>query len=191
MKNKLVEVFGADKLENKENITYPEIHVIDLTRRTNGQQNLEIYSSKPNGIDSLLIENPNLDISATFFKPQCFINEAGKEPDNCEGVFYLSNSTNKSWVLFLEMKDCDATNISNYFRDAKIQITSIVSLFRDKEVINDNKRVYANISFPRRNKTDFYNQIIKPGESKNFIDKYNIFIRATNKLKVKNETTIY
>ena len=161
MKNKLIKAFGNDKLEHKEHITYPQIHVADLTNTTKGREGLKIYDSLPKEIDTLLIENPNLDITATFFMSQCFQNEEGKEPDNCEGVFYLSNSTEKTWVLFLEIKDCKA------------------------------KKVYANISFPRRNKTDFSNQLIKAGELKSFIDNYNISIRGTNKLRIKDETKIY
>jgi len=108
MKDKIASVFGEDKLEHLLGIVYPKIHVIDLTERTKGRKGLEIYAQKPNGIDTLLIENPNLNITATFFKPQCFLNERGKEPDNCEGVFYLSDSTEKTWVLFIEIKDCKA-----------------------------------------------------------------------------------
>ena len=191
MKNKLIKAFGNDKLEHKEHITYPQIHVADLTNRTNSREKLKIYDSLPKRIDTLLIENPNLDITATFFKPQCFQNEKREEPDNCEGVFYLSNSTDKTWILFLEIKDCKAKNISEYFSKTKEQIKSVVQIFRDKQIIPQGKMVYANISFPRRNKTDFFNQLIKHGEKKGFIDNYKIFIRGTNQLKIKNETTIY
>jgi len=191
MKNRIVAALGNEKLAHKENISYPQIHVVDHTRRTNNMQGLEVYDAQPDGIDTLLIENPNLNISATFFKPQCFLDEHGYEPDNCEGVFYLSASTHETWILFLEMKDCDATNISNYFKKSKEQIIKIVQIFRNKKIIAENKRVYANISFPRRNKTDFFNQLIKYGEPKNFLDNHNIFIRGTNKLKIKNSTTIF
>lgn len=191
MKSKIVEVLGKDKVEHKENLTYPQIHVVDLTQRTNGKQSLEIYDSKPENIDTLLIENPNLNITATFFKPQCFLNEEEKESDNCEGVLYLTDSNDETWILFLEIKDCEAKNISYYFEKAKSQLTTIVQIFRVKNIIPQNKKVYANISFPRRNKTDFYNQLIKAGESKQFMDNHKIFIRATNKLKIKNETTIF
>jgi len=190
MKNKLTTAFG-DKIEHIENITYPQIHVIDLTQRTNNAQNIEISDTQPKGIDTLLIENPNLSITATFFKPQCFINEDRKEPNNCEGVFYLSNSTNETWVLFIEIKDCKAKNISNHFKKSKEQIITVVRIFRNKKIIAENKKVYANISFPQRNKTGFFNQLIKSGEAKSFIDNHNILIRGTNRLKIKNSTTIF
>ena len=189
MKNKIIDALGNDKLEHKENITYPQIHIIDLTQRTNGKQSVEIYTTKPQDIKTLLIENPNsLDISSTFFKPQCFKDEHGKEPENCEGVFYLTNSTDKTWVLFLEIKDSKAKNISNYFEKAKKQIIKVVEIFRDKNIISHNKKVYANISFPRRDKTDYYNQLIK--HPKYFVDKYKIILYGTNKLTMKDNTTI-
>ena len=190
MKNKIIAAFETDKLDHKENITYPKIHVIDRIL-TDGSHGVEIYNTKPKE-DTLLIENSlNLDISAIFFKPQCFKDKQGNEPKSCEGVFYLSDSTDKTWVLFLEIKDCKSKNITNYFKEAKEQIISTVQIFRDKKIISKNKRVYGNISFPRKNKTDFYNQLIKPWEPKIFIDKYSIVIRGTNHLKIKNRTAIY
>jgi hypothetical protein len=189
MKNKIVVALGNDKLEHKENIAYPQIHVIDLTRRTHGTQSVEIYDKKPNDIDTLLIENPSLlDISATFFKPQCFQDKHGKELNNCEGIFYLTNSTDETWVLFLEIKDCKVNNISRYFEDAKKQIITVVKVFRDKNIIAQDKKVYANISFPRRTKTDFYNQLIK--NPKEFLDRHKIILRGTNRLTIRNCKTI-
>jgi len=190
MKNKIIAALGDDKLEHKENIAYPRIYIIDLTRRTDNAQGMMIYDAPQKGIATLLIENPNLDITATFFKQGCFKDENGNELDNCDGVFYLSNSTEETWVLFLEIKDCKATNISDYFKKAKMQVKTTVQIFRNKKIITDSKRVYANISFPRRDKGAFYNQLIKPPEIKEFLDNYNIFILGTNSLKIKNNTTI-
>ena len=189
MKSKIIAAIDNDKIFHKENITFSQIHIVDYTNRTNGARGVEISNTKPTGIDTLLIENPNLDISATFFKPQCFRDEQGNEPKNCEGIFYLSHSTHKTWVLFLEIKDCKVKNISHYFEDAKRQIVSIVKIFRDNNIIAQNKKVYANISFPRRNKVDYYNQLIK--NPKDFCDKYKIILRGTNNLKIKNSTIIY
>jgi len=191
MKNKISRVFDADKLEHTENIVCSGIYLADLTERTKNKENLKIYETKPDNIDTLLIENPNLlDISATFFKPQCFIDEKQKEPENCEGVFYLSNSDEHSWVLFVEIKDCKVKNISKYFNKAKEQIVNVVKIFRDKNIISQNKKVYANISFPKAIKTDFYNQLLKNDNGKMFIDKYKIRIKGTNHLIIKNDKTI-
>jgi hypothetical protein len=193
MKSRIVAAFGEEKLEHRENITYPQIHIADHTRRTGGEHAIEIYDALPKGIDTLVVENPGLDISATFFKPQCFRDEHGKEPDNCEGVFYLTFPTDKTWILFFEIKDCKPTNISHYFIKTKEQVKTVVQIFRDREIIasKNDKRVYANISFPRRNKVDFFSQLIKPGEAKEWLDRYGIFIRGTNCLTVKNDTTIF
>lgn len=190
MKNKITAVFGEDKLVHKPTLKFPQIHVMDFTERTRGEKGLEIFGKKPNDIDTLVIENPNLDITATFFKPQCFLNERGEEPDNCEGVFYLSNSNDDTWLLFIEIKDCKSKNISKYFAKTKNQIISIVQIFRDKNIITPNKKVYANISFPRRNKKEYFSQLIQSGEKKEFLNNYKIFIRGTNRLKIKNDTTI-
>ncbi|MDR2622742.1 MAG: hypothetical protein LBC48_09240, partial [Dysgonamonadaceae bacterium] len=164
MKNKITDVFGKNKLVHKTDLNFPQIHVIDFTERTKGIKGLEISDKKPNDIDTLVIENPNLDITATFFEPQCFLNERNEEPDNCEGVFYLSNSNDDTWLLFIEIKDCKSKNISKYFVKTKNQIISVIQIFRDKNIITPNKKVYANISFPRRNKKEYFNQLIQSGE---------------------------
>jgi hypothetical protein len=154
-------------------------------------EEMKIYSTPRDGIATLLIENPNLvDITATFFKPQCFRDEHGYEPDNCEGVFYLSNSTNETWVLFLEIKDCDKGNIADYFSKAKMQIKQTVQIFRDKKIITLYKKVFANVSFPRTGKMNYFNHFIKNFERKKFLDDHNIFIKGTNKLVIDNDKKI-
>lgn len=190
MKNRIEAALGNEWLEHCENITYPHIHVIDPTRRTYNKQGLTIYSTPPQSIATLLIENPGLDITATFFKPQCFRNEHGYEPENCEGVFYLTHSTNETWILFLEIKDCEYGNISNYFKKAKDQIKRTVQIFRDKRIITENRRVYANISFPRVCKKDYFHHLITNPEKKKFIDDFNISIKGTNRLVIKSYKTI-
>jgi hypothetical protein len=190
MKNKIAQVFDKDKLEHQTGINFPQIHVIDLTERTKGLQNMEIHDHKTNDIDTLLIENPNLDISATLFKPQCFMDETGQEPDNCEGVFYLSDSYAQTWVLFIEIKDCKPKNVSNYHQDIKDKFIVNVKLFRDKGIIAQNKVVYAVASFPRIEKTNFHSHLIKASEWKQFRDKYKIMIKGTNEITIRNEKSI-
>jgi len=191
MKNKITAAFGNEKLEHWEHITYSQIHVIDLTRKTNSRKGVEIHDTQPEGVATLLIGNPNIeDISATCFKAQCFCDVRGNEPTNCEGVFYLSDSTDKTWILFIEIKDCDKGNIAKYFKDAKKQIISTVQIFRDKQIITEDKLVYANVSFPRADKINFFNHFIKNPEQKKFRDDYKIAIKGTNKLVIKNHRTI-
>ena len=191
MKDKIIATFGEEKLEHKENINYPHLYVIDLSRRSNKKEDMKIFDAPQENIATLLIENPKLiEISVAYFKPQCFQDEHGYEPDNCECVFYLSNSTNETWVLFLEIKDCDSGNISTYFKKAKVQIIKTVQAFRDKKIINDDKRVFANVSFPRTGQMNYFNHFIKHPEKKKFLDEFNIFIKGTNKLKIENHKKI-
>jgi len=191
MKNKIISAFGNEKLEHKENINYAQIHVADLRRRTDNVHGLEVYATQPENIDTLLIENPNLlDISAAFFKPQCFQDEHGKDISSCEGVFYLADSTDKTWVLFLELKDSKPRNISRHLETAINQIKQTVEAFRTEKIIAQNKLVYANISFPRRNKTGFYNKLLGIEAPKELIDHHKIILHATNKLKIESNTKI-
>ncbi|MDR2232119.1 MAG: hypothetical protein LBE56_03230 [Tannerella sp.] len=187
MKNRIIKILDGRYLIQKENLFYPHIYVADLSNITKNQQGINIFDTQPFEVEALHIENPNLDISATFFLPQCFLDENGKEIESCEGVFYLTDSTDKTWVLFIELKDCKVKNISRHSQKAIEQIKSTVQFFRDKKIIRKNKIVYANIAFPRR-KSDYYSQVIK--QPKAYVDEFKIILKGTNYLKIKNSRTI-
>lgn len=185
----MVAEFGEDKLGH---VTTQKIkfYVVDYTEKTNSARSVEVLNTLPTGIDPLSVHNPTLlNITTTIFKPQCFM-DGKKELKQCEGVMYLTTNTTESWVVFIEIKDCKPSNASKYHKEIKEKIIANVGLFREKRIIPQNKVVYAIASFPRKDKTNFHNHLIKPPEWKQIRDKYKVMIKGTNEIKVKNDVII-
>jgi hypothetical protein len=190
MKSKIEAVFDARKF-GYVSFSDKELHVVDYTERTTSARSVEVHNVKPVDIDSLTIFNPTeIDISTSIFKPQCFIGADGKEPKQCECVMSPTILTKDAWILFIEIKDCKPKNVSNYHKEVKEKIIANVQLFRDKNILDENKVVYAVISFPRKEKTNYHNHLIKASEWKRFRDDYKIMIKGTNEVRVKNEKNI-
>lgn len=190
MRSKINQVFNSERFAYSSNNS-PKIFVVDYTERTASARSVEVHSTKPNDIDALIIKNPTeINISTSIFMPQCFIDENGKEPKQCECVMNPANSQPDTWILFIEIKDCKPSNASNYHKECKEKILENVQLFRDKNIIPVDKIVYAVVSFPRKEKTNYHNQFIKPPEQKQMRDKYKIMIKGTNEITVKNDRTI-
>lgn len=190
MKSKIDTVFDPSKFSHIS-FSDEELHIVDYTERTNSARSVEVHNVKPLDIDSLIIHNSTkIDISTSIFKPQCFIGADGEELKQCECVMCPTNLTKDTWVLFVEIKDCKAKNVSNYHKEVKEKIIVNVQLFRDKNILEKNKIVYAVVSFPRKGKTNFHNNLIKSPEQKQFRDDYKIMIKGTNEIRVKNEKSI-
>ena len=190
MRNKIESVFDANKFKY---VSFSDncLYVVDYTDKTASVRSVEVHNVKPNDIESLIIHNPTkINISTSIFTPHCFIDENGKEPKQCECVMSPTVLSAHSWVLFVEIKDCKPKNAANYHKDAKEKIIDNVQLFRDKKIIDDNKLVYAVVSFPRKGKTNFHNHLIKTSEQKKFRDDYKIMIKGTNEITIKDEKTI-
>ncbi|GAG91688.1 unnamed protein product, partial [marine sediment metagenome] len=184
-----VNEFGADKLGHYTT-DKKEFYVVDYTEKTNSARSVEVLDTIPTDIDPLLVRNPlPLNITTTIFKPQCFM-EGGIELKQCEGVMYLTTNTPESWVIFIEIKDCKPSNASKYHKEIKEKIITNVELFRTKGIIPKNKVVYAIASFPRKDKTNFHNQLIKAPEKKQIRDKYKVMIKGANEITIKNKNSI-
>jgi hypothetical protein len=185
----MVDEFGEDKLGHF--ITEEEeFYVVDYTEKTNSVRSVEVLETLPTDIDPLIVRNPtSLNITTSIFKPQCFM-DGEKELKQCEGVMYLTSNTHASWVVFIEIKDCKPSRASKYHKEIKEKIITNVTLFREKGIIPQSKVVYAIASFPRKDKTNFHNQLIKAPERKEFRDKYKVMIIGANKITVKNSVSI-
>lgn len=189
MKERLTETFDnkIDWQETNESVIY----IVDYTERTKSAQAVELHNRKPDNIDVLKIYNPNaLYVSCGIFGKQALIDASGKDMKHCECVLFPSATAHDTWVLFVEIKDCKAKNISEFFADAKKQIITTVEYFREQNLISLNKRVHAVISFPRKNKSTFHNQLVKTNERKYFFDKHRIILKGTNTITIKSNTSL-
>jgi hypothetical protein len=189
MKNKLNSVLSADKVRHEE-YSDNEIYVADYTERTKSAKEVEVCNTKPDDIDVLTLKNEALiSITASIFGKQCFMNEQNKEIKHCECIMYPTKSSFNTWVLFVEIKDCKPKNVSKWFVSAKEQIKQTVQLFRERNLIETNRKVHAVISFPR-NKMDFYSNLIQNEERQQFLHQYGIIIRGANKVVIKSDRNI-
>jgi hypothetical protein len=189
MKSKLNAALPSGKIKHFE-YSDSEIYVVDYTEKTKSAKEVEVCNTKLDSVDMLTLKNETLlNITASIFGQQCFINEQNQEIKHCECILYPTNSNFDTWVLFVEIKDCKPKNISRYFISAKEQIIQTVKLFRDRNLLETNKRVHAVISFPRR-KTDFHRNIITQGERQHFLHQYRIIIRGANTIAIKNSKSI-
>ena len=167
-----------------------EFYLVDYTERTYSVRSVEVLETLPTDIDPLIVHNPKpLNITTSIFKPQCFM-DGKKDLKQCEGVMYLTTNTSESWVVFIEIKDCKPRNASDYHKEIKEKFIVNIGLFRDREIISQNKVVYAIASFPRKDKTNFHNHFIKATEWKQFREKHKIMIKGTNEITVKNNVSI-
>lgn len=190
MKNKIEAVFGA---QNFVHVSFSdkELYVVDYTNRTDSIRSVEVLNTKPIDLVPLTVCNPTgMDISTTIFKTQCFLGVDGKEPKQCECVMSPANLTKDAWVLFVEIKDCKPKNISGYHQEAKEKIIANVQLFREKHILEEDKVVYAVVSFPRKEKANYHSHLIPASEWKRFRDDYKIMIKGTNAIRIKDEMRI-
>ena len=172
--------------------SWPEIHVADYSDKTDFARTIEYHETKPADINSLtLINDGVLHITAATLNEQSMTDpETGKEMSHCECVLFPQQNDERTWVLFVEIKDCKQKNMSEYFKKAKEQIIATVADFRDKEVISSGKKAHAVISFPNKTKTNYYSQFITQGDRTSFLHQYKIIIMATNTITIKNNRSL-
>jgi hypothetical protein len=189
MRSKLNSALPAGKIKHVE-YSDSEIYVIDYTARTQSERTVEVHNTKPDDIDALTLKNEaRLNITASIFGEQCFVDAQNREIKHCEGVLYPANSNAGTWVLFVEIKDCKPKNISGYFKSAKEQIIQTVALFRSRNLLETDKKVHAVISFPQ-NKTNFYHHLITQGMRQQFLHQHKIIIKGANMVAVKNDRSL-
>ena len=199
MKSKLQETYPMAEYRT---LNSPTIYVADFSERTKGlkkgegRREVEIHSEiplTPDGagpMDCLSLTNEEeLNIDFNIFDDHQFKKE-GKDKDDshCECCFFLADADESSWISFVEIKDCKLKNILTFKEKVKAQIISTVDHFKKEGIIADNKRIYGIISFPRRTKTAFNDNIFRTHqEILEMKRKYGILFLPSNTIKVSLE----
>lgn len=173
-----------------------QIFVADFTKRTTNQRGVEIHELKPyNDIDKtemdccVIINESELQIDYNVFRDNQFKNEEDNDMQHGECCMFPNKNDEKSWILFIEIKDCKPSRIFRYKQDVKDKLILNVKEFRDKGIIIDNK-VYGVASFPRK-KTAFNDMIVSDySEYKIFVKEYGIHFMPTNKVFIENVSTL-
>ena len=170
------------------------IFVADFTERTNSVRRVEIHEVQPKDpndeavdMDCCVIANETeLEIDYNVFRDNQFKNEEDKDMKHGECCLFPNDNDEKSWVLFIEIKDCKGSRIYKYKQDVKDKLILNVEEFRRKGILLNN-RVYGVASFPRK-KTAFNEMIVSdPTEYKTFYKEHGIHFVPTNELAVKND----
>ena len=95
----------------------------------------------------------------------------------------------RTWILFIEIKDCKGSRIFKYKQDVKDKLILNVGEFRKHGIILDNN-VYGVVAFPRK-KTAFNEMIISDyTEYKKFYKEYGIHFAAVNEISINNDVIL-
>ena len=165
----------------------PELFVVDYTHINGGK--VVLLNSKPNE-SFVYIENKN-KVSVYFdgFEHNALEISTGLYSKQCECIMFPEEEIENRWILVIETKYVD--NIENAFRENNdypncmiTQIIETVNYFRDKGIIEQNKRVNAIVSFPTLIE-DFSSTFFTGNMSiEDLLIDYKIKIRATKTAEI-------
>lgn len=172
----------------------PTIYVADFSKRTNKARDVEIHDVQPkdpndNTINMdccIVINDTNLSVDYNVFKDNQFKDEKDEDMKHGECCLFPTVNNDKTWILFIEIKDCKGSRIFKYKQDIKEKLILNVSEFRKHGIIHNNK-VYGIVAFPRK-KTAFNEMIVSdPIEYKRFFKEYGIHFAPVNEISIKDD----
>lgn len=157
MKNKLLNKYPNSAFNNTK---ATEIFIADFTKRTAGQRGVEITEDQPSDpndsnkkMPCFVIDNPNTQsIEYNIFDDKQFVDDNNNQLKHGECCFFHSKNDGRSWFAILEIKDCQANQISGYRKDIAEKFKSMFNIIRKSVGISNT--IYFIASFPR-NKTNF------------------------------------
>lgn len=166
------------------------LYIIDRTKSQMGE--VEIHEQEPN-LKGVEIGNPSkLEVYFDGFPKNAFKIKTGQYKRQCEGVLFPSQAETEEWLLFIETKyapDIEHAQKleAKYIEIATEQIQSVVSHFREKQIIASDKYVHAVISFPLIDDTFDSWAFASSGQSiDDILREHRIIIRCTNKATILN-----
>lgn len=172
----------------------PTIYVADFSKRTNKARDVEIHDVQPkdpndNTINMdccIVINDTNLSVDYNVFQDNQFKDEKDEDMKHGECCLFPTVNNDKTWILFIEIKDCKGSRIFKYKQDIKEKLILNVSEFRKHGIIHNNK-VYGIVTFPRK-KTAFNEMIVSdPIEYKRFFKEYGIHFAPVNEISIKDD----
>ena len=174
-----------------------KIYVADFSKRTNKAGGVEIHETLPKApssgaadMDCCVVINGNtLRIDYNVFRDDQFKSEEGEDMKHGECCLFPSINNDKSWILFIEIKDCKESRISKYKQNVKEKLIQNVGEFRKHGIILNNN-VYGVVAFPRK-KTAFNEMIVSDyTEYKKFYQEYGIHFIPANEVSIKDNMII-
>jgi len=162
-----------------------------------GRSDVVISSEKIEGIKSVSISNENeVEICFDGFPENALpLGIPGEQNKQCECVLFPNSCEGDYWILFVETKY--ANDVVQAFKEKNdyphsmvTQVIETVKYFREKDIISNNKRVNAIVSFP--NLIEEFNSTLFKGNLSilDILFEHKIKIRGTNSARVKSTKTI-
>ncbi|OAZ03676.1 hypothetical protein [Flavobacterium succinicans] len=184
MLNKINELLPTHNIITENS---PELYVVDYTNINGG--NVVLLNSKP--IEgNVYIQNVNrVPIYFDGFDNNALEISTGIYSRQCECIIFPQQNTQTDWILAIETKYVN--NLENAFKEnfdypncMIDQIIQTVNYFRNKGIIDINRRVNAIVSFPTLIE-DFSSTFFTGDLSiEDILINYKIRIRATNTAEI-------
>ncbi len=170
------------------------LYVVDYKKLNGGP--VCLLETEPTDIKAVHIANEkNIPIYFDAFKDNALIKSNGNHSQQCEGVLFPTTCNENDWVLFIECKYTydlkTATDTKNGYPQKMItQIIDTVNFFREKGILDPNRRATAIVAFP--NLVEEFNSTFFTGQQSetDILIQHKILIRATNSAFIKSTKNI-
>lgn len=158
----------------------------EQTKNTSDKKAVEIHIVKPGNIKCFSLYNLSALTVGTVIYDKCsFVDKEGLSQTQCECVAFPFQATEKSWVLFLELKYCLQKNAIKNLNKAKKQVFATYHYYKEKEVIGKNHLAYLLVSLPQQNNVPFEGFISTPAKLVEW-RKQGIIFRGVNEAHIKD-----
>ena len=191
MIKKLLDVLSEHK-EYLDTLQGKVLYIADWKDENNGGISYTDYDVERAAVRLL---NPNmLSVCCDKFPENALPIKKGRYSQQCECVLFPEEEVNvaDNWVLFIETKyakdENKARDVRNNYPQKMVgQIEATVEYFRNKGILEENKVVYAIVSFPM---LDNYNAWFDQNLIHEALAEHQIIVRATNQAKILNKQVI-
>lgn len=168
------------------------LYVADWKDENNGGISFTDYDVERAAVRLL---NPSmLSVFCDKFPENALPIKKGCFSQQCECILFPQDEAEDTddWRLFIETKyakdEAKARDERNNYPQKMVgQIEATVEYFRNKGILEENKVVYAIVSFPM---LDNYNAWFDQNLIHEALAKHQIIVRATNQAKIKNKRVI-
>jgi len=168
------------------------IYIMDYTNQTGNVRGIACSDTAPIDIEAFAINNTNLlDITFCVFRENTIkLEEKSKELSHCEGVLFPTVNSDKTWIIFLELKyPQKKENLGSNLKEAREQLLFTLDLFRKQKIIEEKRLVFLIFSAPKYNQKSKYgipfeNWSMDPGELKEIRRTKYAIMRGINNIQV-------
>ncbi len=126
---------------NKSVVLTGDCYVADYTNLSNSEKGVTLSVVPFTDINYFHLKKANKNniryLAVSFEDYPSFI----KGIENCECVFNAISDSNKSWILFLELKYCKEYNVENYVYKAYAQMKETFERLKEMQLIDPLKKI--------------------------------------------------